>query len=942
MRENLWQRRLFAGVTALVMTVGQGAASASDQDAELAPARAYEVLPMSFEPNVGQTDGKVSFLARGRGYTVFLTEDEVVLSLGRPRGPEQPDAGRGKHASEAARPEPSAPSVLRMRCAGTGPSAPGRIVGLEELPGKANYLIGDDPSRWHTDVPTFARVRYEGVYDGVDLDLYGNRQSLEYDFRVAPGADASQVRVRFDGAEEIRVDDSGELVLRMSDGEVRQQRAVVYQEDARGRQGVSARYTVTTDGEVGFDLGEYDAARMLVIDPVLVYSTYLGGSGDDSANAIAVDSTGATYVTGIASAGDFPVVNPIPGMSPYPSSFVTKMNPAGTALAYSTYLGGSDGNPTASYAIAVDGSGAAYVAGGTSSTNFPTWYAFHGYMGGGQDGFVTKLSAAGNSIVYSTYIGGSNLDSCSAIAVDGTGAAYVTGTTMSGNFPLIRAIQPTLRGGYDAFLVKMFPTGGAPYFTTYLGGSGTDHGNGVAADASGVYVTGYTRSVNFPTLNAVQYGLSGFSDAFVTKLHWTGTAFIYSTFLGGTGDEYGSDVAVDGAGAAYVTGSTGSTIFPTANPFQVSYGGSDDAFVAKLSAAGNGLVYSTYLGGLGAEFADDIAVDGAGAAYVTGYTGSTNFPTENPIQAMLQGSSDAFVTKLTPGGTALAYSTYLGGSLFEQGQGVAVDGAGATYVAGWTASNDFPLAGPFQQFPPGFHDAFVAKLPVHSDTLQFNTSGYTVAEGGAATVTVTRAGNNNGTITVGYATSDGTATATAGGGDYTPASGTLVFAAGTRTQSFTVQTAAGTSAQGNRALLVTLSAPSGGAALGAINRAPVTIVDDDTPASGMIFSSTVYTAGEGSVATVSVTRPTATKAQSVRVTTSNGTAQAGSDYTTVTQTVRFEVGVTKVGISIPTLGDGTAEGVETVHVALSHPTAGATLGARRTTVLTINDAPGAP
>jgi hypothetical protein len=463
---------------------------------------------------------------------------------------------------------------------------------------------------------------------------------------------------------------------------------------------------------VSFELAQYDRKRELRIDPVvLVYSTYLGGSDYDRTFAIAVDGTGSAYVTGYTQSTNFPT------LSPYQATYlggqdvvVTKLTPSGNALVYSTYLGGAGSDTGAG--IAVDAAGSAYVTGWTSSTDFPTLLAYQATRGGSYDAFVTKLAPAGNALVYSTYLGGTSLDQGWAIAVDGVGAAYVTGTTQSTNFPTLSAYQATSHGGFDAFVAKLSPAGTALVYSTYLGGSGDESGQGIGVDAAGsAYVAGWTSSTNFPTHSAYQPANQGEDDVFVTKLTPAGSALVYSTYLGGSDMDDAWGVAVDGAGSAYVTGVTASTNFPTLSAYQATLQGGYDAFVTKLSPAGTALVHSTYLGGSGDDYGEAIAVDAAGSAYVTGYTLSTNFPTQSPYQATLQGNANAFMTKLTPAGNALVHSTYLGGASDDEGWGIAVDGAGAAYVAGQTSSTNFPTQSPYQGTYQGApYDAFVTKL----------------------------------------------------------------------------------------------------------------------------------------------------------------------------------------------------------------------------------------
>ena len=458
-----------------------------------------------------------------------------------------------------------------------------------------------------------------------------------------------------------------------------------------------------------------------MIDPLLVYSTYLGGSGGDQGNSIAVDGSGNAYVTGVTDSTDFPTVNSMQSTNggDY-DAFVTKLNPTGSALIYSTYLGGDgidDGN-----GIAVDASGNAYVTGRTDSTNFPTTAsAFQPTIGGIYgNAFLAKLNATGSALVYSTYLGGSGDDSGNSIAVDTSGNAYVTGYTDSTNFPATAgAFQPTIGGMFDnGFVTKLNPTGSALVYSTYLGGSGDDSGQGIAVEASGnAYVTGSTDSTNFPaTAGAFQPTIGGmFDNGFVTKLNPTGSALVYSTYLGGSGNDSGNSIAVNTSGNAYVTGYTDSTNFPvTAGAFQPTIGGMfDNAFVTKLNPTGSALVYSTYLGGSGDDSGNSIAVDTYGNAYLTGITSSTNFPTVKPLQSSYgTGQSDVFVSLLNPNGSALVYSTYLGGSpTADTGLGITVDGSGNAYVTGYTGSTIFPTtAGAFQTTYAGEGDAFVTKI----------------------------------------------------------------------------------------------------------------------------------------------------------------------------------------------------------------------------------------
>jgi uncharacterized repeat protein (TIGR01451 family) len=516
------------------------------------------------------------------------------------------------------------------------------------------------------------------------------------------------------------------LLLKTSSGALRLHTPRVYQELSGGLVERTAQYVLRRpvaadagDGRitVGFRVAAYDPAAPLIIDPILSYSTFLGGSGIDEGHSIAVDSSGNAYIAGETDSVDFPTASPfqvIPGVAR--DAFVAKLNVAGSALAYATYLGGT-GDDIA-FGVTVDATGNAYVTGLTSSTNFPTASPLQAALAGDHDVFVTKLDAAGAALVYSTYLGGTAFDIGRSIAVDAGGGAYVTGYTLSNDFPTTVGAFDTTSAGQDAFVTNFNPSGTALVYATYLGGTGPDVAWGISVDIDGsAFVTGMTGSPDFPTASPFQAVLRGPSDAFVTKLRPDGSGLLYSTYLGGSVDENFTGVAaidLDAAGNAYVAGTTSSADFPTATPFQAALAGARDAFVTKLDPSGSGLVYSTYLGGSSLDDGSGIAVDGAGNAYVTGFTFSSDFPTANAVQPAFGGGGiDAFVTKLDATGSGLIYSTYLGGRFDDVGLGIAT-AAGSAYVTGRTASADFP-AGAVQPSFGGAIDGFVAKITTIAD-----------------------------------------------------------------------------------------------------------------------------------------------------------------------------------------------------------------------------------
>jgi len=685
----------------------------------------YGNLPLSFEANEGQTDSAVKFLSRGPGYTLFLTQTEAALALARPQA--KPELTAGTRRSRDYPREKVVHSALLVKLVGANPKA--HMEGSGRLPGNSSYFIGNDPAKWRTGIPNFREVRYESLYPGIDLTYYGNQGQLECDFVVAPGADPSAIRLAFSGAQDLRVDDAGDLVARFGSEEFRLRKPFLYQEQNGTRQQIAGGYVLQGARSVGFQVESYDTRLPLVVDPQLSYSTYLGGNGSDVGYAIAADAAGNVYVAGETGSTNFPTTTGAfqTTNGGNDGCFVAKLNAVGTALTYSTYLGGSSYDTC--FGIAVDAGGNAYLTGRTYSSDFPTTAGAYqtAFGGGSYDGFVTKLNPTGTALVYSTYLGGSNDDFGQIIAVDSSGNSYVTGVTYSSNFPITPgSFQTILHGADNAFITKLNPTGTALVYSTFLGGTGDNGGLGIAVDPTGnAYVTGYTRTTDFPTTpGAFQMTNGGTNGAFVTKLNPTGSALVYSTFLGGSNDDLGFGIAIDTAGNAYVTGFTRSTDFPTTTgAYQTVYaGGLDDGFVTELNPTGTALVYSTFLGGSGDDEPCCIVLDAANNAYVTGFTASTNFPTTTGAFQTTYGggSSDSFVTVLNPTGTALVYSTYLGGNNSDganNSSALALDGAGNTYVTGLTYSTNFPTtSGAFQTALAGSENAYISKISLSGPT----------------------------------------------------------------------------------------------------------------------------------------------------------------------------------------------------------------------------------
>jgi uncharacterized repeat protein (TIGR01451 family) len=641
------------------------------------PARPQNLLaklPLSFERDSTQkASGPAKYLSRRPGYTVSVNSTSVEVS------------GRN--------------GMVRMTLIGANRHA--RIEPLDQLPGTTNYFMGSDPSKWRTDVANFARIAVRDAYPGIDLVFYGNEKQLEYDAIVAPGADPRRIRVKLSPAKNLKRDENGDVTVNAGDVELRLRKPVVFQMVNGEKRPIEGSYALRANGALAFTVGDYDAGKTLVIDPVIVYSSYLGADGNDYCSGVAVDANDNTYVGGSTGAFLYPSVSPGP---PSDSAFVMKIDPQGH-LVFLTYFGG---HGTKVAGIALDSDGNAYVTGVTVE-NFPAFNGPQLTFGGGQhDAFIVVLKASG-TVLYSSYLGGTGADTGTGIAVDSNHYAYVTGYT-TGSFPVTNAIQGTYGGGGDAFVVKINAQGTQIVYATYLGGSGYDGGAGIAADSFGnAYVTGTTNSQDFPLMNALQPGFGGLNDLFITKINPLGTALVYSTYLGGLYDDEAGGIALDGNLNVYVTGYASGPGFPTVNAMQPHSGGDVDAIVVKINAQGSALVYSTYLGGIGFDRGNAIAVDSLGNAYVTGQS-EVGLPLLDPLPVTLgPGPYHAFFTMLGPTGS-LASSTYLSGdgasySSNSVGSGIAVHGL--VRVVGYTFGAAFPVVNGLQPIAGGTQDGFI-------------------------------------------------------------------------------------------------------------------------------------------------------------------------------------------------------------------------------------------
>jgi uncharacterized repeat protein (TIGR01451 family) len=709
------------------------------------PGPSYAQLPLSFEANQGQTDERIAFIARGHGYTLLLSPTEATLAL-------------RKHDNGGL----SATRLVRFQLLGAGDH--GHLLGAGELAGKINYFLGNDPTKWHAAVPLYSRVEGRNVYPGIDLIYHGNQRHLEYDFVVAPGTEVDQIRLGLSGIECAHLGADGELVLETPDGAVSFHRPEVYQDVGGHRLPVTGQYVMRNENEVGFVVGAYDRSRPLVIDPVLQYSTYLGGSGTDIAEAIAVDGARNMYIAGETLSEDFPTLNAFQDtLSSGTNAFVTAINSSGSGLLYSTYLGGED----ISFAVglAVDGAGNAYVGGSTSSTNFPISGAVQAAFGGAQDGFLTKLDPTG-ALLFSTYLGGSRSDLVFAVTVQGANV-YVAGQTTSADFITTNAFQSgcgsdgncdfTLVTNLtttvtnhvtiittnivtqvfsDAFLCRLSTNGNTLAYSTYFGGQADDSAETMTVDAAGnIYIAGITYSADLFVTNTFHTGTNFVTkpfrstcgggctdpDAFITQFSPAGSV-LYSTYLGGSGADFASGIAVDSSSNIYVVGTTSSSSFPLTikpkHPADLLFGsahGNSDVFLTELSTTTTNptkAVYSVRLGGTGNDSASGIALTPAKNAVITGVTSSPDFPIYHASTNVPPDGVHAFIMKIAPSGTNFVYSTLVSGSGSDTDTvgAVALDASGNVYIAGSTTATDFPTVDPLQANNAGDRDAFVAKL----------------------------------------------------------------------------------------------------------------------------------------------------------------------------------------------------------------------------------------
>lgn len=748
---------------------GQPASALETESAKAA----YGRLPIHFEPNVGQTDKSVKYVARGNGYSLFLTGSEAVLSLVK--------KGKGQIPERAA--------AVRLQFEGAAENA--AVSAVEDSAGHSNYLVGNDPNSWHTDVANYNKVKYSAIYPGVDLVFYGNNQELEYDFVVQPGADTEQIGLRFDGVEKASIDKkSGDLLLDTGAGVLRQHKPIVYQRINGERQTVAARYKLD-EGRVTFALGEYDITKELVIDPILSYGSYLGGNAFDEGRGITVDAQGNAYIVGTAASLNFPTTAGVikPQLLPnannqnWYDAFVTKLNPTGTALVWSTYYGGRNGSETGTD-VALDADGNVLIAGTTMASDLPTVNAYQTTFGGTDDAFAAKINPAGTAILFSTYLGGQNTDIGGRIAVNRTtGTAVFAGYTSSGNFPTTPgAYKPQLCNSPQScsgvfyngsYIVKLQTNGGVVYSTMFDAGIAD-----VTIDASDNATFGGTANASQPTTpGAFQPASSGGIDGYIGKMNPAGNALVFATFLGGgLQSDRITGITLDADQNIYVTGRTENAGFPTtAGAYDVTFNGGEDGIITKLDPAGSALVFSTFFGAPGKDQPFSIGLGSANDVFITGETLSgVNFPLKNSLNGTL---GNIFLSRINAAGSSLVYSTYLGTG---GGYDIAVDQSDNAYVTGVALSNILVTPTAFQTvrnnnpWNTSDKDGYVVKIaPTDENATTYNISGTVTNENygfnnwDTAQIILTVTGTVNRQMAIPYSGGAYTFSALPAGGNYT-------------------------------------------------------------------------------------------------------------------------------------------------------------------------------
>jgi hypothetical protein len=710
-------------VTGLTIFILFGIGNSDSQPLNQAKIFDAENRPLSFIPNQGQFHEQVAYCTRAAGYTLWITADGITFD-----SPKQENSSNAVNSEtldpfslkECSEPIEYTRQVLHTSFSGANETA--SMIPLDMTNHQVNFFMGKNRSEWKTGIPTSQAVLYQDIYPKVDLKFFGVNNKTTYEFIIKPGGDVRNIEIRYEGCGAAISTGEENLTFKMGRYALQHKPPAGYLLSGENKKPIEVKFRQTGTDSFGFYVDPYDEDMVLIIQQDVAISVAEAGVGShDMGYKIAVDSSGGVYITGRTKSTDFPMKDSHQSkFSGEDDIFVTKLNASGADLIYSTYLGGT----SCDYGkgIAVDANGAVYVTGITGSSDFPIYNALYDQSAGGFDAFIAKLDPSGSRLVYSTYLGGACDESGQSLTVDQTGAVCAVGWTQSENFPTQNAYNDRLSGRRDVFVTKIHPSGKSLMFSTYLGGASLDFGKDLSLGSSGtIWVTGYTGSDDFPVKDAIFSELSGKLDAFITQLDASGNSLVFSTYLGGSSNDIGNAISKESKGSLFITGYTSSGNFPVKNALDETLSGRVDAFVTKINASERKFVYSTFLGGSSEDSGCDIEVDSTGAVYLTGYTYSEDFPSQNSHNGRLSGDRDVFVTKIDPTGASLSYSTYLGGDSSDYGRGIAVDQQGSAYVTGYTSSNNFPIRNALNQFLSGRDDAFVAKFNSAGSILIYST-----------------------------------------------------------------------------------------------------------------------------------------------------------------------------------------------------------------------------
>ena len=691
-------------------------------------------MPLAFTENRGQWGEKPLFRAEAGGATFYFCKDEVAYLFVRDTNEleELPYDAVARHAEPEAMPRgwrqesfPDAQSfegplykkealLIKAQFVDANPNP--EVIGEDRLPYNCNYFYGNDPAKWRTDVPNYSAITYKDIWPGIDLKYHGNGKWMKYDFIVNPGADITRMKLRYAGIDNLAVTPQGDLRAETIFGPVFEKAPYIYQEIAGTEHTVMGRYVLTEPGVFGFTLeGEYSPNHIMIVDPQLAYSTFLGGDSVDVVTDIAVDADGCLYGVGDTRSPNFPTENPYDdSLGSHTDVMVFKLSPLGDTLIFSTFIGGT--NPW--YAsdegegIVLDLEGNIYITGKAESTDFPLVNPIDDIFQS-KEIFISKLSPAGNALLFSTFLGGQSLDSPRGIDLDSQNNICVVGLTGSADFPVVNPYDGDISALNDIVVVVLSAPDYSLTYSTYLGGNNVDVPYDISVDDDNIYITGATASTDFPLVNPVDAVIEGASEVFASKISpYIGgiNSLVYSTFIGGSGVEYGYGIKVDENEIAYIIGVTQSPDFPLVNSFDLNYEGESEAFVLKLSALGNSLLFSTFLGGDGSDAGADIAVDGSGNMYIAVNTTSSDYPVINPYDGSYNGDMDVFLAKFSESDNCLLFSSYFGTNASDVVNAIALDDAQNIYFSGWTNSPDFPVANPYDSAFNGQWDGYIARI----------------------------------------------------------------------------------------------------------------------------------------------------------------------------------------------------------------------------------------